>query len=134
MPITTGNKRRGAYLPTYLKHKVYLYANIETMKNMEYQGNYVIFCLKATSGRKKTNINSKCKASSDKGRVANYLLVSSSLKMNPSSCGLLCGLCSCGKTNTVDALEFYQEEERRLAEQVRLSSYLYQSAIFNNLH
>ena len=38
--------------------------------------------------------------------------------MNPVCCGLLFGLCSCGRTNTTDALNFYKEQERQIADQV----------------
>jgi len=42
------------------------------------------------------------------------------LMMNPVCCGLLFGLCSCGRTNTTDALNFYKEQERQIADQVEI--------------
>ena len=36
------------------------------------------------------------------------------LTMSPYSCGLLCGLCCCGRTNSLDALNYYQEQEEQL--------------------
>ena len=36
------------------------------------------------------------------------------LYMSPYSCGLLCGLCCCGRMNSLDALEYYQEQEEQL--------------------
>ena len=36
------------------------------------------------------------------------------LTMSPYSCGLLCGLCCCGRMNSLDALNYYQEQEEQL--------------------
>jgi len=40
------------------------------------------------------------------------------LQINPHACGLLCGLCTCGRSSKIDALDFYMRKERDLKDRV----------------